>query len=103
MMVVLPGTLHAEYSTEDNRTNYYLSYRCCAPERPPSLNSVSMGRRYSPGSIRIVPFDYYAVPFCGNPSDPCNTVVTEHGKTKLQNSVVDLSETDLAGNILYVF
>ena len=54
----------------------YGSYGSCGLERLTPLNSVSMGRRYSPGSIRIVPFDIYAVPFSGNPSDPCNTVVT---------------------------
>ena len=40
----------------------YVSYRCCGPERPASVNSVSMGRRYSPGSdldlIRPIGFWY---------------------------------------------
>ena len=45
----------------------YGSYRCYAPERHTPLNSVCVGRRHPPGSISIVPFDVYAVPFSGNP------------------------------------
>ena len=52
------------------------SYRCCAPQGVPTTDPTYMGRRYSPGTIHIVPFDYYAAPFSGNSSDPCDTVVT---------------------------